>query len=131
MESFWHTLGHELRHILNEDPLSLDSDLVGENRAKLVNLMERRADKEAANWLIPENEINSFALRAKPWFTKEAIQPFASRMGVHPCIVIGNLNHLDAMDWTRHADVRPKIRDHIISTATCDGYGKKAFFNLI
>ncbi len=125
MESFWHTLGHELRHIINRDPLSLDSALVGENRERLVSEMERKADLEAASWLVPESEIKSFALRAKPWFAKESIIPFAGRMGVHPCIVVGRLQHADIIGWDRHADLRPKIREHVLSTATCDGYGKR------
>ncbi len=131
MESFWHTLGHELRHILNQDSLSLDADLVGSDRSKRLSAFESRADNEAAEWLVPSDEINSFALRAKPLFTKEAILPFAGRMGVHPSVVIGVLNHKGALDWNRHADLRPKIREHVISTATCDGYGRKPFFNLI
>jgi HTH-type transcriptional regulator / antitoxin HigA len=125
MESFWHTLGHELRHIINRDPLSLDSALVGENRERLVSEMERKADLEAASWLVPESEIKSFALRAKPWFAKELIIPFAGRMGVHPCIVVGRLQHAEIIGWDRHADLRPKIREHVLSTATCDGYGKR------
>lgn len=125
MESFWHTLGHELRHIINGDPLSLDADLVGENRECQLNEMEKKADSEAADWLVPPSEIKSFILRARPWFTKDAILPFASRMGVHPCIIIGALQHSDTIGWDRHADVRPKIREHVLATATCDGYGKR------
>lgn len=131
MESFWHTLGHELRHILNEDPLSLDSELVGNDRALHLSTIEDRANKEAAEWLVPSREIESFALRAKPAFVKEAIRRFAGRMGVHPSIVIGSLNHRGVLDWNRHSDLRPKILEHVISTATCDGYGLKPSFNLI
>ena len=131
MESFWHTLGHELRHIANEDPLSLDADLVGNDRGFHLSKMEARANEEAAEWLIPSREIKSFALRAKPHFVKEAIIRFSGRMGVHPAIVIGALNHMGVLDWNRHADLRPKILEHVISTATCDGYGRKPFFNLI
>jgi HTH-type transcriptional regulator/antitoxin HigA len=131
MESFWHTLGHELRHIINEDSLSLDMELVGSERAQHLSSIESRADREASDWMIPSREIDSFALRAKPVFPKDAILPFAGRMGVHPCIVIGALNHKGILDWNRHSDLRPKIRDHVISTATCDGYGRKPFFNLI
>jgi len=129
MESFWHTLGHELSHIRHEDPISLDLDLVGENRNQIVNQMECRANKESAEWLIPTKDINSFSLRAKPWFSKEAIIPFASRMGVHPSIVIGHLNHRGLLEWNRHADMRPKIRDHVTSTAICDGYGRNSLTN--
>lgn len=125
MESFWHTLGHELRHIINRDPISLDADLVGESRETLVIEMEKKADSEAADWMIPETEIKSFILRSKPWFTKDSIIAFASRMGVHPCIVIGHLQHLEIIGWDRHSDVRPKIREHVLATTTCDGYGKR------
>ena len=131
MESFWHTVGHELRHIINEDTLSLDADLVGSDRVHQLSSIETRADREAAEWLVPTRDIDSFALRAKPLFAREAIAPFAGRMGIHPCIVVGALNHKGVLDWNRHADLRPKIREHVISTASCDGYGRKPFFNLI
>jgi HTH-type transcriptional regulator/antitoxin HigA len=125
MESFWHTLIHEMRHIANEDPLSLDLDIVGEGRERLVSEMEKRADTEAANWLVNKEQLHRFTLRAKPWFTKEAIAPFAGRMGVHPGIVVGQLQHEGIIGWDRHADLRPKVRDHLLITAMCDGYGKK------
>jgi HTH-type transcriptional regulator/antitoxin HigA len=131
MDSFWHTVGHELRHIINEDPLSLDADLVGNDRVQHLSDIESRADKEAAEWLISSADIKSFSLRAKPLFLKDSIRPFAGRMGVHPSIVVGSLNHMGVLDWNRHADLRPKIREHVISTAICDGYGRKPLFNLI
>lgn len=125
MDSFWHTFGHELRHIVNEDPLSLDAELVGENRSRLHDQMEKKADEEAATWLIAEGDLRSFALRSKPWFSKEQIVPFAKRMGVHPCIVVGQLQHQGTIGWDKHSDLRPKIREHVISTAANDGYGKR------
>ncbi len=124
MDSFWHTLIHEMRHIANQDPLSLDLDIVGEDRARMVSEMEKRADIEAANWLVNEDQIHRFALRAKPWFNRESIIPFAGRMGVHPSIVVGQLQHKGIIGWERHADLRPKIREHLLITAMCDGYGK-------
>lgn len=126
MESFWQTLGHELRHIANGDPLSLDSNLVGEGRDAQMSDMERRADTEAAEWLVSLTDIKSFILRAKPWFSKEAILPFASRMGVHPSIVVGHLQHHGVIGWDRHADLRPKVREHVLAVAACDGYGKRS-----
>ena len=126
MESVWHTLIHEVRHIANEDPLSLDLDIVGEGRERLVNDMEKRADDEAANWLVEREQLRRFALRAKPWFTKDSVIPFAGRMGVHPSVVIGQLQNAGVIGWDRHSDLRPKVRDHIIVTSMCDGYGKKA-----
>ncbi len=126
MESVWYTLIHELRHIVNEDSLSLDIDIVGEGRDRLVSSMEKRADDEAADWLVEREQLRRFVLRAKPWFYKELIIPFAGRMGIHPSIVVGQLQHDGIIDWKRHADLRAKIRDHMLLTAMCDGYGKKA-----
>jgi HTH-type transcriptional regulator / antitoxin HigA len=125
MDSVWHTLIHELKHIENEDPLSLDLDIVGEDRKRIVLDMEKRADLEAASWFIEEEQVRRFALRAKPWFTKESIVPFAGRMGVHPAIVVGQLQHKEIIGWDRHIDLRPKVREHLLITAMCDGYGKK------
>ena len=125
MESVWHTLFHELRHIANEDPLSLDLNIVGEGKERLVSSMEKRADDEAADWLVDREQLRRFALRSKPWFAKDSIIPFASRMGVHPSIVVGQLQHGGIIGWDRHSDLRPKIRDHMLITAMCDGYGKR------
>jgi HTH-type transcriptional regulator / antitoxin HigA len=124
MDGIWHTLIHELRHIANEDSMSLDLDIFGEAKEKLVSHLERRADEEAANWLIDHEQLRRFMLRAKPAFTKESILPFAGRMGVHPCIVIGQLQHEGVLTWDRHADLRPKVREHLLVTSMCDGYGK-------
>ena len=124
MDGVWHTLIHELRHIANEDPLSLDLDIFGEGKAQAVSEMEQRADEEAANWLVDRDQLRRFALRAKPTFTKESILPFAGRMGVHPSIVIGQLQHEGVLPWDRHSDIKCKIRDHLLVTAMCDGYGK-------
>jgi HTH-type transcriptional regulator/antitoxin HigA len=126
LDSVWHTLIHEIRHIVNEDPLSLDLNIVGEDREHMVTEMEKRADDESANWLINREQLQRFALRAKPWFSKESILPFAGRMGVHPSIVVGQLQHAGIIGWDRHSDLRQKIKDHILITAMCDGYGKKA-----
>jgi HTH-type transcriptional regulator / antitoxin HigA len=125
MDSVWHTLIHELRHIANEDSLSLDLDIVGEGKGLIVSEIERCADEEAAGWLVDPEQLRRFTLRAKPWYTKESIIPFASRMGVHPGIVVGQLQHAGTITWDKHSDLRPKIRDHILVTSMCDGYGKK------
>lgn len=125
LDSFWHTLIHELRHIANKDALSLDLNLVGEERESMVSEMEKRADHEAATWLIDRDQLKRFALRAKPWFSKEVLVPFAGRMGVHPSIVVGQLQHAGIIGWDRLAEYRTKVRDHVLITSMCDGYGKK------
>ena len=124
-ESIWHTLGHEVQHILRGDPLSVDSDLVGKGRAVLRNEMEKAADEGAANWLIPECELDDFIRRAKPTgFPRERIIQFANRIKIHPAFIIGQLHHRSEIGWERGNDFCPKGREHFVSTTTTDGYSK-------
>lgn len=126
MESFWHTLIHELEHIKNRDPISIDIDGAEENGGVLP--AELKANEGAAEWAIPRVSMNSFILRAKPNFPLERITQFAKRMNAHPCIVIGQLQYLDHIGYDRFADFRPKIREHVIAGTMTDGYGKSFNF---
>jgi HTH-type transcriptional regulator/antitoxin HigA len=87
-----------------------------------VDALERRADEEAADWLIPKDQMDSFILRAKPFYTQDSVVRFASRMGVHPSIVIGQLQHRRVIGWDKHSSLKPKILEHLLSTTMSDGY---------
>lgn len=128
MDSFWHTLWHELQHIKNGDPISVDVDGATQDRPMVLSAIERRANEEGATAAIDKDSMASFILRAKPSFPSERIRQFASRIGVHPCIVVGQLQHLELVAWDRFSELRPKVRDHVIAAALTDGYGKK--FNI-
>ena len=124
IDCFWFTLAHETRHIVHRDPISLDTSLVGELKFDAVNEIESRADSEAGEWLVPSSEIDSFILRAKPYFAKERIIQFASRMKVHPAIVVGQLQHRKVISWKHHKDLIAKINEHVVSTSMTDGWNK-------
>ena len=126
MDCFWFTLIHETRHIINRDPLSFDTNIVGELKATVVSDVESRADREAADWLIPSKELDSFVLRAKPHFAKERIIQFASRMKVHPSIVVGQLQHRKVVPWKYHKDLNATVNEHVISISMTDGWNKRA-----
>jgi HTH-type transcriptional regulator/antitoxin HigA len=121
MESVWHTIGHEIQHILRGDPFSLDVALVGEDRASLYEEMERAANEGSANWLIPKDEMDSFVIRTMPNHPRERIIQFANRMGIHPAIVVGQL-HFRENKWEKNNDLCPPVRDHFLATTTKDGY---------
>lgn len=123
MESVWHTIGHEIFHILNGDPLSLDTDIAGKTTPKNLDFIEKRADDSSADWLVPQNEIQSFIRRARPQFTKPQLTQFANRIGIHPAIIVGQLHHLDELSWSQRNDLCPKIREHFLQTAMVDGHG--------
>jgi HTH-type transcriptional regulator / antitoxin HigA len=127
---FWHTLAHELSHIKNGDKRSIDSNLVGETRAKGFDDMERKADIEGANWLIPEDALRSFIARVRPFYSKERINQFASRMRVHPGIVSGQLQHRHEIGWKANREMLVKVRHLITPAAMTDGWGRTPFTKL-
>jgi len=129
LDYFWFTLLHELGHVANGDGLTAvlapDCDLVGEQAAKTSEKpeIEQKADRFASERLIPPSEMDGFIARVKPLFSKVKIQGFALRLGVHPGIVIGQLQHRGAIHWSHSREFLVKVRDIIIASATTDGWG--------
>jgi HTH-type transcriptional regulator/antitoxin HigA len=130
MDAFWFTLMHEFSHIENNDALSVDSDLVRdpdeaeERQLVLVkDVVEQRADAEAADALIPKPEMDSLVGRLGPLYPKQRIVQFANRMKIHPGIVVGQLQHRGEIGYGSHRQFLVKVRELIIETAFTDGWG--------
>jgi HTH-type transcriptional regulator/antitoxin HigA len=130
LDYFWFTVMHELGHVQNRDGLTIalapDVDLVGE-KAAMTNIkteIEQAADKFASEHMIAESEMDNFIVRVKPLFSKVKIQGFALRQGVHPAIVIGQLQHKGAIHWSHSREFLVKVRDIITTSALTDGWGQ-------
>ncbi len=87
-DKFWFTFFHEAAHILLHDKkeIFLDEFDGGE---KLESEQEREADRWASEFLIPsdyEAELSSLK-------SKQAVSEFAEKLGIHPAIVVGQLQH--------------------------------------
>ena len=123
-DSFWHTLAHEMAHIKNGDAQSVDSNLVGETRIETLNEMEDRADREAAEYLLPKERLDSFIVRVRPFYSKVKIVQFAQRMELHPAIVNGQLQYRKEIGWRVNREMLVKIRDILTDSAITDGWGK-------
>ncbi len=81
-DMFWFTLFHEISHVLMEH-----------RRETLINMrgsIDDEADKMAAELLIPKIEWNKFT--SMHTYTKENIESFANKMGIHPSIIVGRLH---------------------------------------
>jgi HTH-type transcriptional regulator / antitoxin HigA len=125
IDNFWFTLMHEFAHVKNGDALSVDSELLAENAEKLVEEeCELRANQYAAETLIPEGEIKSFARRVAPLYSKARIVQLAHRLKIHPGIIVGRLQHLGEIGYTTHRDFLLKIRELVTETALTDGWGR-------
>ncbi|HEY8901167.1 MAG TPA: helix-turn-helix domain-containing protein [Chthoniobacterales bacterium] len=121
---FWHTLAHELFHIVNNDHESIDSNLVGETKNQFLDEMEDRADRQGSAWLIDNEKLESFIIRTKPFYSKVKIVQFAKRLGVHPGIVNGQLQHRREVGWHANREMLVKVKDILTTVALTDGWGK-------
>ena len=118
IDNFWHTLMHELSHIRNRDGDRIDSDIA---KAKHDEI-EKRADQEAAATLISPQKLEGFIVRVGPRFSNQRIVQFARRMGVHPGVVAGQMQHRLGR-YNAYRQMLVKVRDILISEAMTDGWG--------
>ncbi|OHB59296.1 MAG: addiction module antidote protein, HigA family [Planctomycetes bacterium RBG_13_46_10] len=122
IDHFWHTLLHELSHILNNENM-LDADIKEESIGNDA-LVETRANNDAAGMLIPQEKLNSFIARVSPLYSEGRINQFARIVGVHPGIVVGQLKHKGEIGWNKNCDMQVPIREIVIQEALTDGWGK-------
>ena len=101
-DSFWFTLLHEIAHIVQHD--SKDFHIQDEDNLKL----EDEADNIARNWLIPDKDYNKFKLKGN--ISIENIRSFSKHMKIHPCIVIGRLQHDKIIGWSKYSADKPKVK---------------------
>lgn len=128
IDGFWFTLMHEFAHIRNGDGLSVDTDLIDSTKGivgKLAeNDVERRADAQAANSLIPLDEMESFIRRVGPLYSRERVIQFAHRIKIHPGIIVGQLQHKGEVGYSALRDLLVKVRSVVTTSALTDGWGQ-------
>lgn len=116
VDAFWFTLLHELAHILlHRDQTEIDVDLVGPDRADNAGkpVEEREADRHACEWLVPAAELNRFIAETKPYYSHDRIVRFAERLGVHPGIVVGQLQHREEIGYGHSRKYLVKVRHYL------------------
>lgn len=130
IDNFWFVLRHELEHVLQlhgQSAMMLDIELEGERAGVGDNIVEeeRIANRAAANFCVPRNDLNGFIARKSPFFAERDIIGFAQAIGVHPGMVAGQLQyHLKRYDRFRNHLV--KVRSAIVPSAMVDGWGDVA-----
>lgn len=126
IDAFWFTVMHEVSHVRNNDAFSVDTDLAGEDTkpSLLKDGIEQRADREAAEALIPNDKIESFIHRVGPLYSKSRIIQFAHTIKMHPGIIVGQLQHRGELGYSSHRDMLTKIRKWVTEVALTDGWGR-------
>ncbi len=127
---FWFTLCHELAHVHYGDGIdskvSLDVELVGSGAqpTKDKGKEERRADEFAANFLVNQDLLKNFYTRKARTISNADIANFADRVGVHPGIIAGQLQHKGKIAYSQGRNMLVQVRNIIIETALTDGWGQ-------
>lgn len=125
VNNFWFVLRHEIEHIRNKDGLLLVDLELPESlqRKEALPDEEVRANEAASNFLVPKDELDSFIVRVRPLYSEQRILLFAKRIGVHPGLVVGQLQFRDEVPYTHFHKYLVKIREIITQTALTDGWG--------
>lgn len=110
-DKFWFSFFHEAAHILlhansKEEKKSIFLD--DPNAAHTDDPREHEANEWSGNWLIPsQNKKGLATLR-----TKAAVTDFARKIGVHPGIVVGRLQHDGLIEPSWMNDLKQSFRFH-------------------
>lgn len=130
IDSFWFALMHELGHVKNLDGLDnpiVDLDLVGRDALTSTDKpeAEQAADAFASEFLIARTELTSFIARVGPLYSKKRIRGFAARLGIHPGIVTGQLQHLREIGYWHSREMLERVREFVTAAALTDGWGHR------
>ena len=125
VDSFWHTLGHELSHIRHRDGLMVDVDLVGDGRPSPIELsvIERCADSEAIDLLVDRDQLEDFIIRVGPTYSRARINQFANKRRIHLGIIPGQLQYRGELNYSQLRYNLVKVREFVTAEAITDGWG--------
>lgn len=128
IDNFWFVLRHELEHVLRgdgKDGAIIDSDLGTEEgcAADIDSPAERAANAAAADFAISCAKLENFIARVRPLYYEQKILSFAKINGVHPGIVVGQLQNRNEIPYANFRRHLVKVRHLIIGSALTDGWG--------
>ena len=118
---FWFNLLHELIHVKHHDLSPIDTDT--EMKGSGLPLMEVMANREATNYLVPSERLESFIRRMRPLYYQTRVIQFAQSLGVHPGIVVGQLHSCGELKPSQLRKLLFPIRAFIIGQTITDGWG--------
>lgn len=121
IDNLWHTLMHEMIHVKYREG-SIDVELIETPDEDLPDY-EKRANREAAEYLISKEKMEAFILRTKPLYYKKKVEAFACARQIHPGIVVGQLQRRKEIEYYQLRAMLEPIRDEIVGNALTDGWG--------
>lgn len=133
IDNFWFVLRHEIEHVLQKHGQEfdcIDVAIVGEeNESAHCDEKEQIANAAAAEFCVPQADLQNFIARVNPFFSEQRIVLFAQRLKIHSGIVVGQLHRtLKRYDFLRSHQA--KVRSIITQSARVDGWGFSANITL-
>lgn len=130
IDNFWFVLRHELEHVLLEHgkaSINIDSELTGEKAGTGIDVPdeERMANTAAAEFCVPKMQLDAFVARKAPIFSERDLIGFAKTLGVHPGLVVGQLQYRTER-YNLFREHLEKVRGHACAAAMVDGWGNIA-----
>jgi HTH-type transcriptional regulator/antitoxin HigA len=123
IDHFWFVLRHEIEHVLRGE-VSVDADLDPDAVLSTAGApkQERVANEAAAEFCLSAARLDEFGARVHPVDSERRLVAFARDAGVHPGIVVGELQKRTGR-FERLRKYLVRVRDILTESATTDGYG--------
>lgn len=129
LDNFWFVLRHEIEHVLRRhgqenSRAMVDIDLGpgADTLSADLTREEQTANAAAAEFCIPQDQFDAFVRRPVAVFSEQTLLDFATSHGIHPAIVVGQLQKkLARYDILRK--YLAKVRHIITPSAITDGFG--------
>lgn len=135
MDNFCFVLRHEIEHVLNQDGKKSGFTPIDSQEGSLNNenpdipKEERLANNAAAEFLIPQEKLESFIKRKSPFISERDVLAFAARNEIHPAIVIGQIQN-KTKNWAWLRKYLKSIRNNLAEWDYIDGWGRISHVDL-
>jgi HTH-type transcriptional regulator/antitoxin HigA len=125
LDNFWHSLFHEIDHILNGEgkQTPIVDMLEVEDAARLrLPREEIRANQLAAEYCVEKEAIDTWIVQTAPDFSRRKIVLFAKKMRVHPALVVGQLQYRGVIPYSFHRELLEPVRSLVLESTYTDGF---------
>ena len=121
IDNLWFNLFHELVHLKyrHSSPIDTDAEMKGDGMPP----MELTANAEAANYLVPQERMESFVRRMRPLYYQTRVIQFAQSLGIHPGIVVGQLHNRGELKPSQLRKLLFPVRTFLLGQTITDGWG--------
>lgn len=90
-DKFWFSLFHEIKHVLQQKIKTVFISSTMEEMIDINNKLEKEADEFATDYLISPSDYKKFS--PSKYTSDNEIVEFAKKIGIHPGIVAGRMQH--------------------------------------